>query len=295
MRILFMGTPEFAVESLGALYGAGHDICGVFTRPDAPKGRGMRLCASPVKEFAAEKGVPVYQPVKLRDGKALEIVAKLAPELIVVVAYGRILPSDLLSWPPLGCVNVHASLLPKLRGAAPINWAVAGGERDTGITTMYMAEELDAGDILMQKKTPIGDRETAGELHDRLMQMGAVLLLKTVDLMARSAAKPRAQDHSKATYAPILSKADAQIDCERPALQVDCFIRGMNPWPGARLGDFIVHRAEPVGQTFDAAPGEIMQGGFLVCGGGSALRLIEVQAPGAKRMSYHDYERGRRV
>lgn len=295
MRILFMGTPEFAVESLKALYGAGHDICGVFTRADAPKGRGMKLSASPVKEFAVKNGIMVYQPAKLRDGKALGVVRELAPELIVVVAYGRLLPPDILSQPPLGCVNVHASLLPKLRGAAPINWAVANGEKETGITTMYMARELDAGDIIMQKAVPIGDRETAGELHDRLMQLGSVLLLKTVDMLARSAVTAAPQDHSKATYAPILSKADARIDCEKAAPQVDAFVRGMNPWPGARLGDLIIHRAEPSPLTFDAVPGEIMPGGFLVCGGGSALRLLEVQAPGAKRMSYGDYERGRRT
>ncbi len=293
--MLFMGTPEFALQSLRALHQVGHDICGVFTRPDAPKGRGMKLSMSPVKEFALEKGIPVYQPTKLRDGKALGVVRELAPELIVVVAYGRLLPVEILDAPPLGCVNVHASLLPRLRGAAPINWAVANGDRESGVTIQYMAEEMDAGDIIIQKAMPIGDRETAGELHDRLMQIGAVLLLKSVDLIARASVTAVPQEHSKATYAPILTKDDAQIDCQRTAVQTDAFIRGMNPWPGARIGELIIHRAEPAQETFDAAPGEIMPGGFLVCGGGSALRLIEVQAPGAKRMSYADYERGHRA
>lgn len=295
MRILFMGTPEFALESLKALHGARHEICGAFTRPDAPKGRGMKLFASPVKEYAAENDIAVFQPVKLRDGSARDIITNLAPELIVVAAYGRILPPDLLSMPPYGCINVHASLLPRLRGAAPINWAIAGGEIETGITIMYMAAELDVGDIILQKSTTIGERETAGGLHDRLMSIGAKLLLEAVQHIADSSVSSVAQDHSKATYAPILSKNDSLIDCEKPALSIDRLIRGMNPWPGARLGNLIIHSAEPVETTFDAKPGEIMPGGFLICGDGCALRLLEVQAPGARRMSYDDFERGRRV
>ena len=325
MRILFMGTPEFAVESLKALFDAGHCICGAFTRPEAPKGRGMKLAATPVQEFAAANGIPVYQPTKLRDGSALEIIKGLSPDLIAVVAYGRLLPPDFLSFPPLGCVNVHASLLPKFRGASPINWAVASGEKRTGVTTMYMAEEMDTGDIIMQKSTPIGERETAGQLHDRLMQMGAVLLLKTVDLLARSAAKAKPQDHSKATYAPPITKADAIIDCEKTARQVDCLIRGMSPKPGARLGSLIIHKAEPIenangnqaspitqqpSTTYNQPPttnhqlsivncqlsiGSLLPGGILVCGGGSFLRLLEVQAPGGRRMGYLEYERGLRA
>lgn len=294
MRILFMGTPEFALTSLRSLHNAKHEICGVFTRVDAPKGRGMKLAASPVKEFAMEKGIPVYQPRGFRNGEAAEIVRVLAPELIVVVAYGKILPQEILDVPAMGCVNVHASLLPKLRGASPIVWAIANGERETGVTTMYMSKELDAGDIIMQKATPIGERETAGELHDRLMQMGAVLLLNTVDLIARSAVYSEPQDHAAATYTRTLTKADAQMDLRRPAAELDAFVRAMNPWPSARLGKLIVHRAEPSDGASEQEPGTVLPEGDLVCGDGSLLRLLEVQAPGGKRMRYEDYARGRR-
>ena len=179
MRILFMGTPEFAVASLRHLVEAGHEVCGVFTQPDKPKNRGHKLVPTPVKEYALTENIPVFQPEKLRDGTALELVKSLAPELIVVAAYGRILPEDILEAPKYGSINVHSSLLPKYRGAAPINWAILDGEETTGVTIMYMAKELDAGDIILQKETPIGPDEDAASLHDRLAQLGAGLLVRT--------------------------------------------------------------------------------------------------------------------
>ena len=181
MKILFMGTPDFAVPSLQALLDAGHDITAVFTQPDKPKNRGMKLQAPPVKELAVAHGIPVYQPVKLRDGTAMEIIRQHNPELIVVAAYGRILPNDILDFPTCGCINVHSSLLPKYRGAAPIHWAILQGEEKSGVTIMHMAEELDAGDIISQSETPIDPMETVGELHDRLATMGAALLVQTVE------------------------------------------------------------------------------------------------------------------
>ena len=193
MRILFMGTPEFAVPSLRALCDAGHEICGVFTQPDRPKNRGMRLQAPPVKEFAVTHNIPVFQPDSVKDGSALEQIKALAPELIVVAAYGRILPEEILNYPASGCINVHSSLLPKYRGAAPIQWAILNGEPETGVTIMYMAKAMDAGDIIAQSTTPIDPDETAQQLHDRLAQMGAELLIQTVEQIAAGTAPRRAQ------------------------------------------------------------------------------------------------------
>ena len=206
MRILFMGTPAFAVPSLKALIEAGHDICGVFSQPDKPKNRGMKLIPTPEKECALAHDIPVFQPEKLRDGTALAQIETLDPELIVVAAYGRILPDEILSYPPRGCINVHSSLLPAYRGAAPINWAILNGDAQTGVTIMHMATELDAGDIISQAATDIGERETAEELTARLAQMGGELLVETVARIAAGTATRTPQDHEKHTLAPMLSK-----------------------------------------------------------------------------------------
>ena len=202
MRILFMGTPDFAVPSLEALVAAGHTVCGVFTQPDKPKNRGMKLQPPPVKVCAQAHGIPVYQPVKLRDGSALALIRELAPELIVVAAYGRILPDDILAAPEKGCINVHSSLLPRYRGAAPINWAILNGDRETGVTIMHMAHDLDAGDIIAQRATPIGPEETAPELYARLAELGAEALLEAVDQIGAGTVSRTAQDSSQMTAKP---------------------------------------------------------------------------------------------
>ena len=232
MRIVFMGTPGFAVPSLERLIQAGHTVCGVFCQPDKPVGRHQnKLQAPPVKQAALAHGIPVFQPTKLRDGTALAQLKELDPELIVVAAYGRILPDDILNLPPMGCINVHSSLLPKYRGAAPINWAVINGETETGVTIMYMATELDAGDIIAQASTPIDPDETVETLHDRLAQMGGELLVKTVADLAAGTAARTPQDESKVTFAPLLSRALSPIDWTKPAKAIHDQVRGLTPWP----------------------------------------------------------------
>ena len=300
MRILFMGTPDFAVPSLEALVAAGHDVCGVFTQPDKPKNRGMKLQPTPVKVCAQAHGIPVFQPVKLRDGTALAQIQELAPELIVVAAYGRILPDDILAAPPRGCINVHSSLLPKYRGAAPINWAVLNGDSETGVTIMHMAHDLDAGDIIDQAATPIDPDETVVSLHDRLAQLGAALLVKVVAEIAAGTAKRTPQDHDKATLAPMLSRDLSPMDFTRPARELHNQVRGLIPWPAAvtELGGnrCKVFSASVLDAHTDAAPGAILAAGKegiqVACGGGTVLRIDELQADGGKRMKAADYLRG---
>ena len=235
MRIVFMGTPDFASASLKKLIDEKFDVVGVFTQPDKPKGRGMELCASPVKELALENGLPVFQPVKMRDGTALAQIKALEPDILVVVAYGRILPDDILAVPKYGAINVHGSLLPKYRGAAPIQWAVLNGDKITGVTTMYLASEMDTGDIIYTAETEIGEYETSGELFDRLKDMGAELLVKTLrDIDAGTA--PRApQDHSKASYVTMLDKSICPIDWNKTPREVLKHIYGLQPWPVATM------------------------------------------------------------
>ena len=233
MRILFMGTPDFAVPSLEALIAAGHTVCGVFTQPDKPRNRGMKLQAPPVKVCALAHSIPVYQPVKLRDGAALALIQELAPELIVVAAYGRILPDEILAAPPKGCINVHSSLLPNYRGAAPIHWAVLNGDRETGVTIMHMAHDLDAGDIIAQAATPIDPDETVVALHDRLAVLGAELLVNVVADIAAGTATRTPQEHGKATLAPMLSRELSPMDWSRPARALHNQVRGLIPWPTA--------------------------------------------------------------
>ena len=303
MRILFMGTPDFAVPSLEALIGAGHTICGVFTQPDKPKNRGMKLQAPPVKERALAHGLPVYQPVKLRDGTALALIRELAPQLIVVAAYGRILPDDILAAPPEGCINVHSSLLPAYRGAAPINWAVLNGDQKTGVTIMHMAHDLDAGDIISQASTPIDPDETVVALHDRLALLGAELLVETVARIDAGTASRTPQDHSKATLAPMLDRALSPMDFRRTARQLHNQVRGLIPWPAAVtvLGDkrCKVFRTVVSDETTHAAPGTVLSAGkeglAVACGEGTVLHLEEIQPDGGKRMRATDYLRGHPV
>ena len=300
MRILFMGTPDFAVPSLEALIRAGHQVCGVFTQPDKPKNRGMKLQAPPVKVCAQAHDIPVYQPVKLRDGAALALIQELAPELIVVAAYGRILPDDILAAPPKGCINVHSSLLPAYRGAAPINWAVLNGDKETGVTIMHMAHDLDAGDIISQAATPIDPDETVVALHDRLAELGAELLVDTVARIAAGTAQRTPQDHEKATLAPMLSRELSPMDFTRTARQLHDQVRGLIPWPAAvtTLGDkrCKVFSTVVLDQKTDAVPGTVLTAGkgglTLACGEGTVLGIVELQPDGGKRMKAVDYLRG---
>ena len=300
MRILFMGTPDFAVPSLEALVAAGHTVCGVFTQPDKPKNRGMKLLPPPVKVCAQAHGIPVYQPVKLRDGSALALIRELAPELIVVAAYGRILPDDILAAPEKGCINVHSSLLPRYRGAAPINWAILNGDRETGVTIMHMAHDLDAGDIILQRATPIGPDETAPELYARLAELGGGLLTEAVELLAAGTAPRAPQDHEKATLAPMLSRELSPMDFTRPAGQLHNQVRGLQPWPAAvtELGGkrCKVFSTVVLEGRAGAAPGTVLAAGKegidLACGGDTALRITELQPDGGKRMKAADFLRG---
>ena len=298
MRILFMGTPDFAVASLKRLVEDGHELCGVFTQPDKPKNRGHKLTPSPVKEYALSQGLEVYQPLKMRDGEAFSIVEKLAPELIVVAAYGKILPEDILNFPQYGSINVHSSLLPKYRGAAPINWAILDGETETGVSIMYMAKELDAGDVILQKTTPIDPREDALTLTMRLAELGAEALSETVEALKNGTAVRTPQDHSKMTYASMLTKDMSPVDWTRSAHAISCQIRGLIPWPCATT-DVIsgepmkLYAADETGADSSAQPGTIVAAGKagidIACGDGKVLRLTEIQAQGGKRMTAAAY------
>lgn len=300
MRILFMGTPDFAVPSLEALAAAGHQLVGAFSQPDKPKNRGMKLQPTPVKVCAQGLGVPVFQPAKLRDGTALETIRQLDPELIVVAAYGRILPQEILDYPKFGCINVHSSLLPKYRGAAPIHWAILNGDQETGVTIMHMALALDAGDIIAQQATPIDPNETVEELHDRLAQLGAQLLVDTVAEIAAGTAGRTPQAEDQVTLAPMLSRALSPMDFTRPARALHDQVRGLIPWPAAvtELGGVRckILATTVLDETTGKAPGSVIaadkKGLKLACGGGTVLRIDRLQADGGKRLAAADYLRG---
>ena len=302
MRILFMGTPDFAVASLKRLVEDGHDVCGVFTQPDKPKNRGHKMAFSPVKEYALTVGIPVYQPVKLRDGEALRLVEELAPELIVVAAYGRILPEDILNTPPYGSINVHSSILPKYRGAAPINWAILNGDSVTGVTIMYMAKELDAGDVILCRETAIDPDEDAQMLTARLAALGADALAEAVERLHDGTAVRLPQDHSAYTYAPMLDRSLSPLDFSKSARQLHDQVRGLIPWPCAPMTldgkNVKVYRTAVGGETALAA-GKIAEAGkqglAIACGDGRLLCILELQAEGGKRMAAADYLRGHPV
>ena len=299
MRILFMGTPDFAVASLKRLVEDGHEICGVFTQPDKPKNRGHKLMFPPVKEYALSQNLDVYQPLKMRDGTALALVRQLQPELIVVAAYGRILPPEILEAAPLGAINVHSSILPKYRGAAPINWAILNGETVTGVTIMYMAEGLDTGDIILCRETEIGPEEDAQELTARLADLGGEALHEAVEQLASGTAHRVPQDHAAHTYAPLLSRELSPIRWERSAQQIHDQVRGLIPWPCAATElqgkPLKVFRTRLGGET-PAAPGTILSAGKngieIACGDGRTLFITELQAEGGKRMSASAYLAG---
>lgn len=303
MRIVFMGTPDFAAASLQKLIDEKFDIAGVFTQPDKPKGRGMELAYSPVKELALANGLPVYQPAKMRDGTALEIIKELAPDILAVVAYGRILPDDILAVPRYGAVNVHGSLLPKYRGAAPIQWAVLNGDKVTGVSTMYLASEMDTGDVIYTAETEIGEFETSGELFDRLKVMGAELLCRTLRDIDSGIAPRTPQEHDKASYVKMLDKSLSPIDWNKDARVVIKWIYGMQPWPVATAElDGAVYKIFAAAYTdthTDKAPGTIIATGKdgieVACGGGETVMIKELQAPGKKRMSAADFLRGHSI
>ena len=304
MRILFWGTPEFALPSLGALLGEGHDVVAVVTQPDRPRGRGRAMSPSPVKEFAENEGLVVLQPERARAPDFVGVVARLAPELNVVVAYGQILSRGLLDAPGRGSVNVHASLLPALRGAAPINWSIIRGDERTGITTMRMVEELDAGPILMQVEEPILPEETATDLAVRLSELGAETLIETLALMEFGTLTEREQDHAACTYAPRLSRDDAHVVWSAPAREVANRIRGLDAVPGAwtLLGDddLKVYRPKVAVGAPDGAPGTVLdvepshaEEGLLVACGVGAVWVREVKPAGRRRMTAAEWLRGR--
>ena len=298
MRVIFMGTPDFAVPCLERLLADGHEVVGVFTQPDKPKGRGKTVQAPPVKELAEKHGIPVFQPVKMRDGTAAELFRSLQPEIAVVVAYGRILPKEMLEIPKYGCINIHGSLLPKYRGAAPIQWSVLNGDPVTGVTAMYLAEGMDTGDMIFKMETPIGPEETAGELFDRLAPLGAECLSRTMKLIEAGEAVRTPQEESEATMAPMLEKSMGQLDFSQPAEKLHNLIRGMNPWPSAYLtfgGKLLkVHQSRLTAGT--GRPGEILDAKKLVvaCGEG-ALELTEVQPEGKGRMAGGAFCNGARL
>ena len=303
MRIVFMGTPDFAAASLKKLIDEKYDIAGVFTQPDKPKGRGMEMAFSPVKALALENGLPVYQPEKMRDGTALAILRELAPDILVVVAYGRILPDDILALPKYGAINVHGSLLPKYRGAAPIQWAVLNGDNVTGVTTMSLAHDMDAGDIIYTAETEIGEFETSGELFDRLMAMGAELLDKTLRAVGNGTAPRIPQNHAEATYVTMLDKSLSPIDFGKDARAVIKWIYGMQPWPTATAeidgAVYKIYAADYTENRTEKAPGSVVSTGNdgieIACGSGETVMITELQAPGKKRMKAADFLRGHKI
>ena len=296
MKIVFMGTPDFAACSLQKLIDEGFEIAGVFCQPDRPRDRGHKLVPCAVKQTAQEAGLPVYQPEKLRDGTALALLQDLAPDLIAVVAYGKLIPDDILALPKYGCVNVHGSLLPRYRGSAPIQRAVLSGDEFTGVTTMYLSSGMDEGDMIYSEKTAIGKTETSGELFDRLAPMGAELLVRTLRAIEAGTAPRVPQEHSDATYAPPLSREESPIDWTKSARLVLKHIYGMQPWPcaTAELGgtSFKVFAAEAAERT-EKAPGTVLSAGKtgiqVACGGGESVRITELQAAGGRRMAAGAY------
>ncbi|MBR1430365.1 methionyl-tRNA formyltransferase [Ruminococcus sp.] len=302
MKIVFMGTPDFAVPCLRTLAESAHEVAAVFTQPDKPKGRGYKLIPTPVKAAAAEYDIPVYQPLSLRKGEdaeeSMKVLRETAPDLIVVTAYGQILPKEILELPKYGCINIHASLLPKYRGAAPINWVLLNGEKETGVTSMQMSEGLDTGDMLIKRATPIGENETCEELYARLSAMGGEVLAETIDALEKGSLSPEVQDDSLSCYSPMIRKEMSALDFSKTAAEVHNTIRGVTGFTmleGKRLKVFASRIAEG---SFDSAEnGSVVDTKrFAVkCGDGRAVIFTEVQPEGKKRMKTEDFLRGRKL
>ncbi|MBE6792990.1 MAG: methionyl-tRNA formyltransferase [Ruminococcaceae bacterium] len=294
MRIVFMGTPDFAVASLKSLVEAGHEVCLVVTREDKPKGRGQQMAFSDVKEYALTKSLPIYQPKSLRNDEARDTIAACKPDVIVVVAYGRILPAEILSIPPYGCVNVHGSLLPRYRGAAPIQWAVLNGDAESGVTTMLMDVGLDTGDMLLQSRRAIPETMTAGELFDLLSLDGAALLIETLKALEAGTVNPTPQGEDLVSYASMLDRSYSPISWENDAQTLHNRVRGLNPWPSATCqfaGKTLKIHVSRVGAPCNAPAGTVVSTKPLTiaCGGGTSLELLEVQYEGSRRMSAADF------
>ena len=298
MRVVFMGTPDIAATCLKKILADGFQVVGVYTQPDRPKGRGMKLVASPVKLVAQEAGIPVFQPENFREEETVQQLRDLQPDVCAVVAYGRILPQKVLDVPTLGCINIHASVLPKYRGSAPYQWAVLDGLTETGVTAMYLVREMDAGDIIDVSKTPIGENETAGELLDRLAVLGAALLSKTLGRLASGQQISRTpQDESQVSFAPMLDKAMCPIDWNKTAQQIHNQVRGLHPWPVATMElngtQFKVHETRVVeGQGVPGSVLELNKHGLVIACGQGAIEVRSLQAQGGKRMNAPDYFRG---
>lgn len=304
MRIVFMGTPDFAVGTLQALVESGkHEIAAVITQPDRPKGRGQKMLLTPVKEYALSQDLPVYQPAKVKTPEFIAWLKELRPEIIVVAAFGQLLNHELLTLPPLGCVNVHASLLPKYRGAAPIHYAILEGEKESGVTIMQMDIGMDTGDMLSKVVIPIGSEMTMGQLHDELKVKGAELLVQTLDSIAAGTAVPIKQNEAEATYARLLNRAMEEIDWSQSNQKIHNLVRGFNPTPGAftRLPDgkiLKIWRTVLVEDTLDAPSGTVTavtKKGFIVACGAGALEVLEVQPESKKRMEAKVFCNGRGI
>ena len=303
MRIVFMGTPDFAEASLKRLIEEDFEVVGVYTQPDKPRDRGMALNFSPVKSLALAHGIPVFQPAKLREASVEQQLCALRPDILVVVAYGKILPEAILNVAPFGAINVHASLLPKYRGAAPVQWAVLNGERTSGVCTMYLDKEMDTGDLIYSEETEIGEYETSGELFDRLKIMGAELLVRTLRDIEAGKAPRKAQDHSLASYAGMLDKSMSPIRWDRSPREILKWIYGLQPWPVATMElegkSYRVFAAEYTDTRTDERPGVVLaadeKGIEIACAGGQSLRITELQAPGKKRMKASEFLRGHKL
>ena len=300
MKIVFMGTPEFAIPCLERLINSNDEVIGVFTQPDKPKGRGYKLQQPPIKVLALKNKIEVFQPNSLKSSESFNIMNKLSPDLIIVVAYGKILPKEILKLPRYGCINVHASILPKYRGAAPIQWSIINGEKTTGVTTMYMSEGLDTGDMLKKAEINISQNETAGQLHDKLSQMGADLLLETINDLKNNKLKPEKQNDNESSYAPMLTQENSIINWEDNAENVHNFIRGLNPWPVAKTtlnGKKLKIYSSSILKCCDCLPGEIVSlSPFIVgCKDNTAIAIDELQLEGKKRMSSRDFLNGKKI
>lgn len=302
MRIIFMGTPDFSVGTLEALIEAGHEIALVVTQPDKPKGRGGKMQYTPVKEVAVEHGIPVYQPRRIREPECIEELRKYNADIMVVIAFGQILPKEILEMTPYGCINVHASLLPKYRGAAPIQWAVINGEKVSGVTTMQMNEGLDTGDMILKTEVVLDEKETGGSLHDKLAAAGAKLCVETLKALEEKTATWEAQGESTTEYAKMLDKKMGDIDWNQSAVSIERLIRGLNPWPSAYTdwnGKVMkIWEAEVVEKQTEEVPGTIVdveKDGFLVQTGVNCLKVTALQIPGKKRMDAGAFLRGYQI
>lgn len=302
MKIVFMGTPDFAIPCLERLINSNHEVVGVFCQPDKPKGRTQVLTAPPVKELALQHNISVFQPNSLRNGEGVKILEEIKPNLAIVIAYGKILPEDFLSYPKYGCINIHGSILPKYRGASPIQWAVLNGDKEAGVTAMQMDAGIDTGDMLLVKKIPVGENETAEELFDRLSVLGADTLEETLEALEKGELNPIKQDESQATYVGMLSKQMSNIDWTLPAQEVHNKIRGLYSWPGASTvleGKTLkIHKAVISDKTGNNISGAVVDGEdrFIVCcGDNKCVELLEVQLEGKKRMISQDFLRGKKL